>query len=208
MHTIDPSSPRPALVALALSAALALACGDEGGGSTGTGTSTGTTGTTDPATTDTPTTGGSTGGSSSGGGSTGDPAVCDGSMQSDAFACMACTECGMWDTPVTGTSYPEAMVCVLEGLRDGRVVGARSQSCAQGKCLVDRMLSTHDGTMIAQQMILDENTQAMEYLGIQELPIKDTAYFEGCLAAYDVNCASPNSWFSGASVDLTAVTCP
>lgn len=194
----------PALLAVL---ALAPACGDSGTTSvTEAATTTGeTTTTTSPTTTAPATTGtGTTDGSST----TGDPAVCDGSMASNAFECSACTECGTWITPVMGPEYPAALVCMLEGLRDDRVVGGGTQSCDFGKCLNDRLLSTGMGTFLGQQMIFDENDQSMNYLSIQELQFKEPAYFETCLAAYDETCTSPNSWVIGDSVNIDSLVCP
>ena len=158
--------------------------------------------TTEPGTTTTTTTG-------TGTSTTGAPGVCDGKTANNAFECDACTECGSWTAPLSGSSYPAALVCMLEGMRDDVVVGAESQqACTQGKCSFDRLLTTGAGTLISQQMIFDEGDQSMKYLSIQELQFKDAAYFEACLAAYDETCASPNSWFEAASNDITDLVCP
>lgn len=210
------SSLRVPLVALVFMAAFALApaCGDGGtisttGAETTADETTGTTAPATAATTEDPTTGPPTGtGTGTDTSTTGDPGVCDGSMASNAFECAACTECGSWTIPLAGSSYPPALVCVLEGMRDDAVVGAESQSCEQGKCSVNRMLGTGMGTMISQYMVLDQNDQSMKYLGIQELQLKDAAYFEACLAAYDETCVSPNSWFLQESVNVENVVCP
>lgn len=200
----------PCLSLLAAALALAPACGDSGSGSatdpttTSETTTSETAGTTDASTTDAPTTTGSTTGSTT----TGDPLVCDGSMPANAFECAACTECGTWTTPLAGSDYPPALACVLAGIRDGVVVGAETQSCEQGKCLVDRMLTTGEGTLISQQMILDQNDQSMQYFSVQALELKEAAYFEACLAAYDVDCTVPNFWFEGASVAVDPLVCP
>lgn len=210
MPARDELNRRPLLVMSALAAvfALAPACGDSGGTSTDaastTGTTDSTTGTTEAATT----TGTDTTPTTTDSSTTGEPAVCDGSMPADVFQCQACTECGKWTTPLAGGSYPAAIVCMLEGMRDDRVVGAESETCDQGKCQIARMLTSGAGTLLSQQMILDQNTQMMDFSPIQELPFKEAAYFETCLAAYDETCASPNSWFTGASVDVTSLVCP
>lgn len=199
----------------ALPLTLLLACG--GGGddttagdsTTGSTTSPETTNTPDD-TTGTPTTTDDSASSSTGPAptTTGEPAVCDGFVKDNAFDCTACTECGTWTDPPPAGSYPDAMTCMLEGLRDGAIVGANTESCSQGLCLNGRLLATRNGTVISQSVIYNQNDQSMMYQGIQELPVKDTAFFEACLAAYDPNCASTNTWFAGAALDLTEVTCP
>lgn len=215
MHT-NRGAPCFSTPMLGILTTLALACGDSGGGETTAASSTGEVGEStappgDDTTGEPPTTGGTTGeGTSTGGGTTttGEPAVCDGRLEADAFACTACTECGDWINPAPDGSYPAAMICMFEGLRDGKVVGATYGSCMQGICDSTRLISTGTGMLISQQVIINEMNMSMNYLGIQQLPLQDAAFFEACLAAYDPNCAVTNSWFTGASMDLTEVTCP
>lgn len=190
-----------------------VACGDSGGGSSEASSTGETTAPSESTSEATPTTGGTTGGTSGeattgGSSTTGEPATCDGSLQPDAFACTACTECGDWINPPPDGSYPDAMICMLEGLRDGKRVGATYGSCAQGLCDSTRLLATGMGTLISQQVIVNEMDQSMNYLGIQQLPVQDAAFFAACLDAYSVDCASTNTWFTGSSTDLTSVTCP
>jgi hypothetical protein len=205
-------------LALVLMAALVPACGDSGDKATDATTTGGeTTGSESTSgepgeTTEEPTTSGSTTAPGTttemGTSTTGVPGVCDGSMPATAFECMACTECGSWTSPVTDTAYPPAMVCMFEGIRDGLVVGAQSESCNQGKCQIDRLLTTGNGTLISQTMILDQMDQSMKFLGISELELLETAYFEGCLAAFNVDCTAPNTWFAGASTNVDMLVCP
>lgn len=133
---------------------------------------------------------------------------CDGETRDNVFECMACTECGTWTDPPPDGSYPEAMRCMLEGLRDGAVVGATTESCNQGICLNSRLITTGEGTLISQADIYNQNEGTHDYQGMQELEVRDAAFFEACLAAYDPNCAVSNAWFAGAATDLTMVTCP
>ncbi len=215
MYQHRPAPPRLAARALGTLTVVTLvslsACGDSGSATSGdAGTSEADSD--DASSTDAE--GSSTGGTTAAGdSSSGGPILlCDGGTVENLFDCEPCTECGSWDDTNISDSYPAALQCMLEGMRDRALVSGSKVTCQLMKCTDNRFAVTMESSMLNQLRVYDEGMPPNNYFAPVEYTLKDPDYFESCLHATDPAevqpCASPSNWFVEQLGEHESLVCP
>lgn len=103
------------------------------------------------------------------------------------------------------TQYTEGQSCALESLNEGSAQLLHYSTGCEGSCYGEAFLVRPDGSVLRQDYYADESDPAAvdfdsfkvvfeDWSEAEQCLLKDSAYFEACLSAFDESCAYVGNW--------------